>query len=530
MNLFADSIIPFRRETTGASITPILPGDHLNGIVFVFRLLRDGTYCAAAASDAFCSLYRVNRHVLRNNAQPVFDAVHPDDLDGFVASILESARSMSPWQHEYRLRFPDGVEHLISGNALPSFTEQGNVVWNGFLVDVTARRDSAARAEAWARHSELLMRTTTDGIHILDAEGFLLEANDAFGRMLGRDPGQMLGMHVSDWNVEWEGHTLRKRFADPAGPRSQGEVVGTRFRRVDGRLIDVQTSTTTAVVGGSLRFYCSSRDVTHDHGNIADDAGRETDRAFEADMLRGMHNDEFVLYFQPQRERENIVGAELLVRWKHPVRGLLTPAAFIAQAEKGDLIITLGNWVLERACLQLVEWATDPLTAPLSLSVNVSARQFRQPDFLPGISSVLARTGANPARLTIELTESLLIDNVEETISKMQALRKMGICCALDDFGVCYSSLTYLKNLPFAEMKIDQAFIHDVFAEPKNAAIVRAIIVLGDSLGLTVVAEGVETEDQRSFLAEHGCTRQQGYLLGHPVPLAEFSSALPWHD
>lgn len=244
-------------------------------------------------------------------------------------------------------------------------------------------------------------------------------------------------------------------------------------------------------------------------------------------MLRGMRNDEFVLYFQPQVEGGRIVGAELLMRWQHPVKGLLTPAAFIEGAERGDMIVGLGNWVLERACAQLVDWAADPRTASLYLSVNVSTRQFRQPDFIARIADLIERTGADPGRLTIELTESLLIDNVEETVAKMEALKKMGICCALDDFGVCYSSLAYLKNLPFTEMKIDQAFIHDLIGQPKNAAIVRAIIVLGESLGLKVVAEGVETEDQRDFLSAHGCTRQQGYLLGRPVPLAEFCSVLP---
>jgi EAL domain-containing protein (putative c-di-GMP-specific phosphodiesterase class I) len=248
----------------------------------------------------------------------------------------------------------------------------------------------------------------------------------------------------------------------------------------------------------------------------------------EADMLRGMQNDEFVLHYQPQFEHDRIVEAELLVRWQHPTKGLLYPGDFIEAAEKGALIISLGTWVLEQACARLAEWARDPVTASLSLAVNVSARQFRQHDFVAQVTAILERSGADPALLTIELTESLLIDDVDETANKMAALKALGVRFALDDFGVCYSSLTYLKNLPFNSMKIDRAFLQDVAVEGKHAAIVRAIIVLGESLGLTVVAEGVETQEQRAFLAANGCVRQQGYMLGRPVPLSDFLGTLPW--
>jgi EAL domain-containing protein (putative c-di-GMP-specific phosphodiesterase class I) len=195
-------------------------------------------------------------------------------------------------------------------------------------------------------------------------------------------------------------------------------------------------------------------------------------------------------------------------------------------AEEVGLILPLGEWVLETACRQLVAWADQPSTAELSIAVNVSAKQMQRDDFVEQVMAILRRTGARPQRLKLELTESVLVDNVETTIAKMDALKAEGVGFSLDDFGTGYSSLTYLKRLPLDQLKIDQGFIKDILVDPNDAAIAKMIIALAATLGLAVIAEGVEREEQRLFLALNGCDAYQGYLLGRPMPVAEFEAAL----
>ncbi|MCE5182845.1 MAG: EAL domain-containing protein [Betaproteobacteria bacterium] len=243
----------------------------------------------------------------------------------------------------------------------------------------------------------------------------------------------------------------------------------------------------------------------------------------EADLRQGIQKDQFQIYYQPQVDGVGrFTGAEALVRWQHPRRGLVSPDEFIPAAEESGLILALGLQVLKASCTQLVAWAARTETAHLTLAVNVSARQFRHPDFVDQVLAVLDRTGANPQKLKLELTESLLLENVEDIISKMTELKAHGVGFSLDDFGTGYSSLSYLKRLPLDQLKIDRSFVRDVLIDPNDAAIARTIVALGQSLGLAVIAEGVETEAQREFLANHGCLAYQGYLFGRPMPLDEF--------
>jgi diguanylate cyclase (GGDEF)-like protein len=273
----------------------------------------------------------------------------------------------------------------------------------------------------------------------------------------------------------------------------------------------------------------------------AKSAGRNTMRFFdpamqsiisarvglEADIRNGILKDQFQLYYQPQINREaQTIGAEVLLRWPHPERGMVSPADFIPLAEDTGLILPLGNWVLETACTQLAQWAQIAPMKHLTVSVNVSARQFRQPDFVPYVLDLISYTGVNPKLLKLELTESLLVDNVEETTSKMIELKKIGVGFSLDDFGTGYSSLSYLKRLPLDQLKIDQSFVRDLMTDPNDAAIALAVITLGHSLGLVVIAEGVETQAQRDFLHNQGCDAYQGYLLGRPMTLADFSNRM----
>jgi diguanylate cyclase (GGDEF)-like protein/PAS domain S-box-containing protein len=245
--------------------------------------------------------------------------------------------------------------------------------------------------------------------------------------------------------------------------------------------------------------------------------------ALEEDLRHALQHDEFLLHYQPQIDRDGLVtGAEVLIRWQSPARGLVAPAEFIPIAEETGMIVPLGHWVLEQACVQLARWALLPGFEHLGISVNVSARQLRQPDFVTQVTELLARTGATPHRLKIEITESLLVEDTETAIATMRRLSEHKVCFSLDDFGTGYSSLSYLKRLPLDQLKIDQSFVSDVLTDPSDAAIVQTILALGRCLRMFVIAEGVETVEQHEFLMEHGCHAFQGYLFSRPVPLAQF--------
>ena len=248
--------------------------------------------------------------------------------------------------------------------------------------------------------------------------------------------------------------------------------------------------------------------------------------ALENELRRAIERDEFEVWYQPQVDRGEVVGAEALLRWNHPQRGVLRPAEFIALAEETGLIVPLGNRVLEAACTQLALWARRPETASLSIAVNVSARQFRQADFVEQVLEVLERTGAPAARLELEITETMLLGDLEETIGIMNELRSRGVRFSLDDFGTGYSSLAYLKRLPLDQVKIDGAFVRDVLADAASRAIAQAIIWLSRALNLSLLAEGVETEEQRACLEELGCHCYQGHLFSPAVPAEEFERLL----
>ena len=252
--------------------------------------------------------------------------------------------------------------------------------------------------------------------------------------------------------------------------------------------------------------------------------------ALEADLRWAVEAQQFFLHYQAQVTRiGHVTGAEVLLRWRHPQHGMVSPADFIALAEETGLILPLGHWVLESACSQLAQWANVPALAHLTVAVNVSALQFAQGDFVEQVIAVVQHTGANPLRLKLELTESLLVGNISDIIEKMVSLKSRGIGFALDDFGTGYSSLSYLSRLPLDQLKIDRSFVCDALTNPGNAPIARTIIALAQSLSLGVIAEGVETDAQREFLADAGCHAYQGYFFSRPLPVAEFEGFVGSH-
>ncbi len=254
--------------------------------------------------------------------------------------------------------------------------------------------------------------------------------------------------------------------------------------------------------------------------------------ALEGDLHLALEKQQFRLFYQIQVEGIEVdgshrpLGAEALLRWVHPERGLVSPDQFIPLAEETGLILPIGQWVLETACDQLYAWQQDELTRDLVLAVNVSAKQFRQVDFVAQVNKALHRHIINPRLLKLELTESLLLDNMEHIVETMRILKDTGILFSLDDFGTGYSSLQYLKKLPFDQLKIDQSFVRGLMSDSSDKAIVRTIIAMAQNLNLNVIAEGVETEEQRQLLKNKGCAHYQGYLFGKPVPIEQFEALL----
>ena len=321
---------------------------------------------------------------------------------------------------------------------------------------------------------------------------------------------------------------------------TQAETVANKIRDAFVHAFDPKGHTYESTASIGIVMFLGDQEVMDDLLKKADvamyqakAAGRNTVRfydpamqaavaahdAMEKDMRRGLVQDEFEVQYQIQVDGLGVTtGVEALVRWQHPREGMISPARFIPLAEETGLILPLGQWVLETACAQLTEWAGQPGHENWTMAVNVSASQFAQAAFVATVAQALTVTGANPRLLKLELTESTLVKDIEGVISKMNALKALGVAFSLDDFGTGYSSLSYLKRLPLDQLKIDQSFVRDVLTDPSDAVIAQTILALGHSLGLTVIAEGVETLEQRDFLAALGCDAFQGYYFGRPVP------------
>ena len=379
---------------------------------------------------------------------------------------------------------------------------------------------------------------------------------------LGHDVGDLLLMQVSQRLLDCvrEDDTVARiggdEFViileglsnDPAEASAQSEEVGEKILSSLGfpYSLNGHDYNGTPSIGFALfKGHSNSVDDLLKQADIAmyqaKAAGRNTLRFFDQNMQdivtrrvnlenelhEAIQNNQFLLYYQSQVDiTGRITGAKVLIRWEHPERGMVSPAEFIPLAEETGLILPIGQWVLETSCRQLVRWATASATRNLQLAVNVSAYQFRLEDFVAKVQDTLIMTGADPSKLKLELTESLLVENVEDIIQKMSDLKTIGVSFSLDDFGTGYSSLSYLKKLPLSQLKIDQSFVRDLLTDPNDAAIARTIIALAQSMGLSVIAEGVETKEQHDFLAIHGCNHFQGYFFSKPVPVGQFEALL----
>ena len=472
---------------------------------------------------------------------------------------------------ELQRRRDDGTAYWISVSGEPIVDEAGEFHgYCGIGCDITSRKLAEAQIEKLAFFDVLtglpnrrllydrLQQAVALG-HRRGAHGALLfidlddfkAINDTQGHEVGDQLLKQVASRLSacvrqtDTVARLGGDEfvvmLDELSDQPAQAAAQAEAVGRKILVTLNQPFDMAQQRLHSSPSIGVALHCSPQDSADELLKRADlamyqakAAGRNTMRFFdpqmqavvseraalEADLRHGLTRGELLLHYQPVVDATGqTTGVEALARWQHPRRGLVAPGEFIPLAEQSGLILSLGQSVLEMACRQLVAWSEHVSTRDWSMAVNVSARQFRHPDFVSVVLTTLRNAGANPHRLKLELTESLLVSDVNDAIAKMTELRAIGVRFALDDFGTGYSSLRYLQRLPLDQLKIDQSFVRDVLHSANDAAIVRTILSLAHSMALTVVAEGVETRGQHEFLAQSGCIAFQGYLFGRPAPI-----------
>jgi diguanylate cyclase (GGDEF)-like protein/PAS domain S-box-containing protein len=490
------------------------------------------------------------------------------------AALWESLSNGLPWRGEFYNQRKDGSEYVELAVITPIRQPDGSIThYVAVKEDITSKKEADVQINSLAFYDPLTglpnRRLLLDRLKQALASSI---RNEKFGALLfidldnfktlndtlGHDTGDLLLQQVARRLVTCvrEGDTVARLGGDEfivmlehlsenaEEAATNAETVGENIRRTLNEIYQLASYTHHSTPSIGITLFTDHHVTREELLKRADlamyqakAAGRNTLRFFEPEMQavvtaraaleEGLHeavvHDQFVLHYQAQIDADGkLTGVEALLRWQHPQRGLVSPLEFISLAEETGLILPIGHWVLQSACAQLVAWADRPDMAHLTIAVNVSAREFHSPDFVDQVLKVLDAPGARPQRLKLELTESLLVKDIEGVITKMAALKARGVGFSLDDFGTGYSSLSYLKRLPLEQLKIDQGFVKNILADPNDAAIAKMVVALAESLNLAVIAEGVEVQAQRDFLADLGCHAYQGYLFSRPLPLAAF--------
>ena len=510
-----------------------------------------------------------------------------DQIIGQDCRLLQRSDTLQPALDELRAAMRQGQPATVM---LRNYRQDGSLFWNelrvapvredsgtvthwvGVINDITATLNYQAELEHQANHDALtrlpnrtLFNDRLDQalafasrykhsvwVVFIDLDNFKL-VNDTLGHAMGDRLLQTVAARLtrrlrnSDTVARLGGDEFMLLLMDHQEPRLTDEVIAELLQSISSPVqLDDHELTMTCSIGVSVfpKDGQSGPELLK-HADMAmyraKEGGRNQRRFYAADMDEKLNErsliekhlrtavarGELVLHYQPRVHLQSgrVTGVEALVRWQHPELGMVPPGRFIGIAEETGIIVEIGGWVLHEACRQNVQWQKAGL-APMHVAVNVSARQFRHSGFSAEVTAALAASGMDPRYLELEITESLMMDNVDEAVGTLKQLKHAGVTLSIDDFGTGYSSLSYLRHFPLDFLKIDQSFVRDMLGDANGAAIVRSIIALGHSLNFEIIAEGVETEAQRDYLREHGCDEMQGYFYSKPLPARELDSLL----
>ncbi|MEX8193305.1 putative bifunctional diguanylate cyclase/phosphodiesterase [Comamonas guangdongensis] len=529
------------------------------------------------ANEKFCEVSRYSRDELIGSTHRIVNSgTHPRS---FFLQLWKTISSGQIWNGEICNRAKDGALYWVQTTIVPQLGPDGRPEqYISIRADITQRKRAEEQALHLALHDALtglanrvllaehLQRTLASSrrsrrhgaLMLLDLDNFK-DVNDRFGHSQGDALLCQIALRLlacvreTDTVARVGGDEfvilLNELDTDPAQASVHAYAMAERLRESLGSTFDLGGLLVPSTLSIGLLLFDGSSDGTEELMKRADMAlyqakerGRNNVCVFDPtlqasilsqtglidDLRQAIQRDEFHLLYQPVvSPLQQPQDWEALIRWQHPTRGLLAPAAFIKLAEESGLILSLGQWVLRAACEQLTHWGRVPATAHWSVAVNVSARQFLDPAFAARVQSVIEGSGINPSLLRLELTESMFLTDIEKSILKMQSLRALGVQFALDDFGTGYSSLSYLKRLPLDQLKVDRSFVQGLPGSREDAAITTTILTLARTLGLQVVAEGVENKAQFDFLLQHGCSAFQGYLFGKPMSAQDAASHFP---
>jgi diguanylate cyclase (GGDEF)-like protein/PAS domain S-box-containing protein len=547
----------------------------ISGCLYQFRCRPDGSFGMPYASVGLVHIFGVKPEDVVEDASVLFNLIHPDDIERVKVSIEYSEKTLSVWQCEFRVRAADGSDKWIFGNSVPEREPDGSTLCHGFLTDVTERKQSEARiydlayfdpltrlpnrtmlldrlrqALSWSERTGLWgavifigldqfkLLNDTKGHHVGDM--LLFETARRIQANVGRD--DIVARYGGDEFVV----ILQNLPRGPGHAAVEVEAVASDILAAVKQPVEFDRLSfqTTASIGAVL-FHGSERGLEElfKRANLAMfetkawrrgsmrffepemQSSLEQRLALTIDLRNALESGGLSLEYQPQIDSEGrCFAVEALLRWRHSERGEISPDEFLPLAERAGLMSLIDDFVLASACATLRQWADDPSTRDIRLAVNISAEQVNPKTFTAAIESALESSGANPARLTIELTEHVMLNDINEVSAIMRQLKQRGIEFALDDFGTGYSSLSYLKRLPIDTIKIDRSFINDLESDPSDRAIVQTVVNIARNLGVSVIAEGVETEVQAAILRELGCPTYQGYLFGAPMALDDFST------
>lgn len=536
---------------------------------------RDGR--VVDGNPAYLSMFKLG-DIAQAQGRPVFEHVAAEQREDTQEWYrrLNSGEPAEPTHETTGIR-QDGTEFPLFASAKRLVFSDGPMIC-AFLMDFTERRETEERMKYLAFYDQLtdlpnrrlftdrlkqaMLHSKRTGQHgavlLIDLDNFKT-VNDS----LGHEAGDVLLQQVANWlshcirgcdTVARMGGdefiiVLENIGADAEAAAASVEAVGMKI---------IETLQQPCTLPSDHVVHCSASvgaTLFNDRYQAIEDLLKQADIAMyqakadgrnvlrffdpameetinqrvtlEKELKQALRDSQFQLYFQVQQDyADRVLGAEVLLRWMHPERGVVLPTRFIPLAESAGLIVPIGRWVLESACEQLRSWNESSRFENITLAVNVSSRQFHDPDFIEHVRATIAKNGVQPGHLKLELTESMLLENVEETIHTMKSLQEIGVRFSLDDFGTGYSSLQYLTRLPLNQLKIDQSFVSDMTRNQSGYEIVRTIIAMAQSLELDVIAEGVETEDQKRILFNSGCSNFQGYLFGEPMPIKQFEAAL----